>query len=319
MKQLGVYILMTKEEFKNYIENIKTNIIFKNIQQHHTYEPSYDNFNGNNHLQMMKSMGDYHINNKGMSCIAQHVSVFPDGMICIGRPFTKTGGGFLGGQNNNGITLEHIGNFDKGGDIMSDKQRDSILFVVATLCHSFNIKPSVITLPYHCWVNKSKTCPSHNFFGGNTKESANKYFIPLVKAEIDKIYNINPIPVQVNNQVNTKKSSTTQVKQNVQDSTSINISLTYEQALKLVADKINTNYEFWYKKNIKYFDKFIIKVAQCGLNELDKNRINLVITFDDSLKIICDKAKLDFNYWKKQQFCDSSFPALIIKIAKSMK
>lgn len=95
-------------------------------------------------------------------------------------------------------------------------------------------------------------------------------------------------------------------------------SLSFEESLRIVADKINTNYDFWYKKNIKYFDKFIIKVAQCELHTLDKARINMAITFDEALKIICDKAKLDFKYWKTQQYVDSSFPALIIKLGKSL-
>jgi hypothetical protein len=289
MKQNGIYILMNRNEFKEYMTNVKTNITFKNIQQHHTWKPSYKNFNGKNHLEMMKSMGDYHIKNNGMSCIAQHVSTFPDGMICVGRPFTKTGGGFLGNQNNCGITLEHVGNFDINGDKMTNEQKESILFVNAVLCHRFNILPSTTSLPYHTWVNKTKTCPGTNYFNGNKKEDADKYFIPLVKAKIIELYN--PKPKEI----------------------------TFEEALKIVADKIDTSYDFWLKKNIKYFDKFIIKVAQCELHNLDKTRINLAINFDEALKLICDKAKLDFNYWKGQKNVDTSFPALIIKLGKSMK
>lgn len=281
MKQNGIYILMNRNEFKEYMINVKTNITFKNIQQHHTWKPNYKNFNGKNHLEMMESMGDYHIKNNGMSCIAQHVSTFPDGMICVGRPFTKTGGGFLGNQNNCGITLEHVGNFDINGDKMTNEQKESILFVNAVLCHRFNIIPSTISLPYHTWVNKTKTCPGTNYFNGNKKEDADKYFIPLVKAKITELYN--PKPKEI----------------------------TFEEALKIVADKIDTPYEFWLSKKDIHpsFPALVKKIA---------NVINEPLTYESALKVVADRADTNYEYWLKLKNIDASFAAFIKKCAKSM-
>lgn len=179
MKQDGKYILMNREEFAKWLDEQPIQRKFQKIQQHHTYIPDYSNVK-NNHIELMKSMDISHIA-RGMSEIAQHFSTFPDGLICTGRPLTKDGGGFLAPNNALSITLENVGNFDK--EDMTEGQKKTILFINACLCKKFGVVPSTETLPYHAWFS-SKTCPGVKFFGGNTKDAAEKYFIPLVKKEI---------------------------------------------------------------------------------------------------------------------------------------
>ncbi|OPX43840.1 N-acetylmuramoyl-L-alanine amidase [Ruminiclostridium hungatei] len=178
----------------------------------------------NNNFQLMKGMEDYHVKTLKMSEIAQHFSTFPDGSICTGRPLTKDGGGFYGNQNLNSITIENVGNFDV--DIMTDEQRESIILLNALLCRRFDITPSAETLPYHCWV-KNKSCPGTGYFGGNTKEKAESNFIPAVKAEIEKLK-------------------------------------AFEEALKTVAEKAGTSYDFWLRKRgiDPSFEALIIKIAK---------------------------------------------------------
>ena len=177
-----------------------------------------------NHFQLMKGMENYHVKTLKMSEIAQHFSTFPDGSICTGRPLTKDGGGFYGSQNLNSITLENVGNFDV--DIMTGEQRESIVLLNALLCSRFDILPSVETLPYHCWV-KNKSCPGTGYFGGNTREKAESNLIPAVKAELDKLR-------------------------------------AFEAALKTVAEKAGTSYDFWLKRRgiDPSFEALIIKIAK---------------------------------------------------------
>jgi hypothetical protein len=223
MKQDGKFILLNCAELKPYIESLKGCKIFKTIQQHHTSSPSYKDFK-NNHFELMKGMENYHVNTVKMSEVAQHFSTFPDGTICVGRPLTKDGGGFLGKQNTNAITLEHVGNFDS--DVMTEEQKKSIILLNALLCIKFSITPSTVSLPYHCWV-KNKSCPGTKFFGGNTRAVAEKNFIPLIKTAM-----VEP--------------------------------MTYEQAIKIVAEKVDTPASFWLKKrNIDpSFEALIIKMAK---------------------------------------------------------
>ncbi|MHB8065864.1 MAG: peptidoglycan recognition protein family protein [Ruminiclostridium sp.] len=222
MKQEGKFILMNREAFKTYIEGLKGSKKFTNIQQHHTASPSYKDVKSN-HIALMKSMESYHVSTLKMSEIAQHFSTFPDGLICVGRPLTKDGGGFSAPLNDNSITIENVGNFDT--DVMTEEQKQSIVLLNALLCKKFNIVPSTSTLIYHCWV-QNKSCPGTKYFGENTKAAAEKKFIPLVVSAIKD--------------------------------------LEFEDSLKIVAEKANTDYKFWLKKKDidPSFPALIIKIAK---------------------------------------------------------
>lgn len=223
MKQDGKFILMNREELRTYIESLKGAKSFKSIQQHHTASPAYKDVK-NNHFALMKSMENYHVGTLKMSEIAQHFSTFPDGTICVGRPLTKDGGGFLTPGNKDSITIENVGNFDS--DTMTAEQKQSIILLNALLCKKFNIIPTTSTLIYHCWV-QNKSCPGLKWFGGNTQTAAERYFIPLIKATMEDL-------------------------------------MTYEEALKIVSDKVNTPYSFWLKKKDidPSFPALIIKIAK---------------------------------------------------------
>ncbi len=223
MKQDGKFILMNREELRTYIESLKGAKAFKSIQQHHTASPAYKDVK-NNHFALMKSMENYHVGTLKMSEIAQHFSTFPDGTICVGRPLTKDGGGFLSPGNKDSITIENVGNFDS--DVMTAEQKQSIILLNALLCKEFSIIPSTLTLIYHCWV-QAKSCPGKKFFGGNSKAAADKYFIPLIEEGIEDL-------------------------------------MTYEEALEIVSEKINTPYSFWLKKKDidPAFPALIIKIAK---------------------------------------------------------
>lgn len=223
MKQEGKFILMNREEVRVYIEGLKGAKTFKTIQQHHTASPAYKDVK-NNHFALMRSMENYHVGTLKMSEIAQHFSTFPDGTICVGRPLTKDGGGFLSPLNKDSITIENVGNFDI--DVITEEQKQSIILLNTLLCKKFNIVPSTSTLIYHCWV-QNKSCPGLKWFGGNTKAAAEQNFIPLVRATMED-------------------------------------PLTFEEALKIVVEKIDSSYQYWLKrKDIDpAFQALIIKMAK---------------------------------------------------------
>jgi len=195
MQRQGKFILMTREEFKNFINNIKINRKITLIQNHHTYIPNYKHFR-NNHFTLLEGMERSHLE-RGFEEIAQNITIFPDGLIAICRPIDVAPAG-IKGANENGICIENVGNFDIGGDKMTEEQKKSIIFVNAVLCKRFKLTPSTDTIVYHHWYDlntgkrtngtgSTKSCPGTNFFGGNTVEAANKYFIPLVKQELGQM------------------------------------------------------------------------------------------------------------------------------------
>lgn len=194
---------MTKDEFKPWIKK-QGNYKYNGIQIHHTWSPSYKNFykpNGTHEdeLARQNSMKTYHVKTNGWADIAQHFTIFPNGAIVTGRKLSNTTPVGIKGWNANKICIEIYGNFDKGGDVMTEEQKQAVITVYGELCKKFNITPSVNSIRCHAWFtaggthlgdynkNKSaKTCPGTNFMGfGNTKSAIQNNFIPLIKQYIN--------------------------------------------------------------------------------------------------------------------------------------
>ena len=207
---------MNVNEFKSWIQK-QGNYNYNGIQIHHTYSPSYANFykaNGTHEdeLTRQRNMKSYHVNTNGWDDIAQHFTIFPNGAIVTGRSLSNTTAIGIRGWNYNKICIEIYGNFDKGGDVMTNEQKQAVIAVYGELCKKFNITPSVSTLRCHAWFTASgtylgdysssrsaKTCPGTNFMGfGNTREAIEKNFIPLVKNYISNGASSNSNPVATN-------------------------------------------------------------------------------------------------------------------------
>jgi LysM repeat protein len=202
MAMQGQYILMSKEEFKNWLFNQIVNRKIKLIQQHHTWDPSYKDFNGSNHFELLTRMESYHVSQVGWPNIAQNLTTFPDGTVAVCRPFNMAPDGTLGQEAKTaGIMIENLGNFDIGHDVMTEKQKETIVYSTALLCIKFGLIPSIESITYHHWwdmvtgekvLDNSeghivKTCPGTGFFWGNSTQSAVKNFYPLVRRKIQEI------------------------------------------------------------------------------------------------------------------------------------
>ncbi|MEH7306481.1 peptidoglycan recognition protein family protein [Neobacillus drentensis] len=202
MTMQGQHILMTREEFRVWLFNAQINRNVTLIQQHHTYLPSYKQFNGSNHFQMLMGMENFHKRRMGWSNIAQNITTFPDGKIAVSRPFNIAPEGTIGPKvNATGIAIENVGNFDKGHDVMTAEQKETIVYITAVLSLKFGLTPSIDSITYHHWWNlrtkervldrgpayNVKTCPGKGFFGGNSTTSAINHFYPLVSRKMQEI------------------------------------------------------------------------------------------------------------------------------------
>ncbi|WP_421938674.1 N-acetylmuramoyl-L-alanine amidase [Pedobacter sp.] len=196
MQKNGRFILMDIHEFEVYIQALKVGFSRKitHIQEHHTFIPSYSDFTGDNYFQRQQAMEAYHIS-IGFGQIAQHFTIFPDGMIVTGRPLSVTPA-CIKGHNTGGICIENLGNFDLKQDVMNEAQQHSVINATALLCNKFGLPVNTTSIVYHHWFRQSdglrdnaadelvldghKTCPGTNFFGGNRVADAEKNFIPKV-------------------------------------------------------------------------------------------------------------------------------------------
>ncbi len=197
MEKRNRFILLDKNEAKDWLIAHDVDRVVNLIQNHHTYLPDMSHFDGQNHFTRLVSMRDYHVNNNGWSDIAQNITTFPDGKIAICRSLGKPPAG-IKGHNLYGICIEHLGNFDKSMDTMTEEHKDSIVHVNALICLKFNLTPDTKTIVYHHWydlktckrkdgLGTTKSCPGTNFFEGNSVESAKRSFIPLIISELRKL------------------------------------------------------------------------------------------------------------------------------------
>lgn len=190
---------MTKEEFKTWIQK-QGNYNYNGIQIHHTWAPSYKDFYNEDgthedELTRQNNIKTHHVKTNGWADIAQHFTIFPNGVIVTGRKLSNTTAVGIKGWNSKKICIEIYGNFDKGGDIMNEEQKQAVIAVYGELCKKFKITPSTSTLRCHAWFTaggtylgdyneskSAKSCPGTNFMGfGNTKKAIQNNFIPLVK------------------------------------------------------------------------------------------------------------------------------------------
>ncbi len=192
----GQFVLYTRDEFKNYLENTKFSRSIDKIQNHHTYIPGYVHYYRDNPPQPFKwltSMKTSHLQ-RGFSDIGQNLTTFPDGTIALCRSMETTPAA-IKGANTGAVAIEHLGWFDTGQDEMTEEHKETIVFLNAILCKRFSLLPNDKTILYHHWFDlntgkrtngsgSTKTCPGTNFFGGNTVEAANQNFIPLIAQKI---------------------------------------------------------------------------------------------------------------------------------------
>ncbi|NYE06151.1 LysM repeat protein [Bacillus niacini] len=198
----GQHILMTKEEFKEWLFNTHVNRDIQLIQQHHTWLPSYKHFTGSNHFQMLMGMENHHKKTMGWKNIAQNITTFPDGKVAVSRPLNIIPEGTIGPKANSvGIAIEHVGNFDSGHDVMTKEQQETIIYINALLCIKFGLTPSIDSITYHHWWHMKtkervldatasynvKSCPGTGFFGGNSTTSAKTHFYPLITDKMEEI------------------------------------------------------------------------------------------------------------------------------------
>lgn len=204
MKSKGKFLLFDLTEFSTWLSGHHVSRTIHVIQNHHTWRPDYKDFSlAPDHFHWLQSMENFQVNQNGFSQIAQNLTTWPDGLIAVGRPFDIAPAG-IKGANQFGLCIEHVGNFDIGGDQMSPEQSDTIIKLNAILCRAFGIPVSAVDasggIIYHHWYDiitgirtngsgTTKTCPGTNFFGGNSVQACQASFIPMVeKALVEMDY-----------------------------------------------------------------------------------------------------------------------------------
>lgn len=201
MMTKGNFLLMESSEFYDWLQKQKITRAISKLQVHHTWLPNYSTRRNQDHFKCLEGIRNTHLAN-GWSGTGQNITVFEDGKIAVSldRDLNKTPAG-IKGANTGALCVEIIGNFDVGGDSMTDAQKQAVLHLYACLALKLNIPVDTNHIVYHAWYTpvgdwlgdyilgrSSKTCPGTNFFGeGNTRLAAAQGFIPAVQAEVMRI------------------------------------------------------------------------------------------------------------------------------------
>lgn len=154
---------------------------FKQLHIHHTWKPTHKSFNGTNHIELQQNMKNFHINSRKFQDIAQHLTLFPDGVFVTGRPFNMNPAS-IKGWNNKALCVEMIGNFDNDGELpfnnlgydkLEGKQKENIL----KLMNWFGSKYGYDKIKFHR-DNKSagKSCPGTSLNKENMIKEAKNIF-----------------------------------------------------------------------------------------------------------------------------------------------
>lgn len=210
MQRMGNFLLMDISEFKRWLQSQTITRSINKLQVHHTAVPNYATRKVKtgvataiqDHFVCLEGMRNYHVNVNKWSATGQNITVFEDGKVAISldRDLNQTPAG-ISGANTGAICVEIIGNFDKGGDTMTQAQRSAVVHLYACLCERLKIVPSTNTIVYHAWYSasgvylgdyiagkSSKTCPGTNFMGvGNSIASAKNVFIPMIQTELKRL------------------------------------------------------------------------------------------------------------------------------------
>ncbi|MEC4565307.1 peptidoglycan recognition family protein [Paenibacillus sp. CMAA1739] len=220
MIQQGNFLLMEKDEFRDWLSKQSVSRKIDRLQVHHTASPNYKTrrmVNGiaqQDHFECLEGMRRYHLS-EGWSGTGQNITIFEDGKVGISldRNLNKTPAG-IRNANSGAICIEIIGYFDKGNDVMTDKQKNAVVHIYACLAEKFNLTIDTNHIVYHAWFTyggtrltdfkpgeSSKTCPGTAFWGdGNTVAAAKKNFLPQIQAELDQLKSKNKTTVSEDDQ-----------------------------------------------------------------------------------------------------------------------
>lgn len=125
------------------------------IHVHHTEKPDYTDFNGHNHLAILQSITNYHINVRGWDNIGYHTMIFPDGEIMPTARSIESTPASVAGHNVGAYAVVMVGNFDR--DYILDAQLQACVKVVREALDTYGLP--IDAVHFHRDFTTLKNCP----------------------------------------------------------------------------------------------------------------------------------------------------------------
>ena len=147
---------VTLDEFEQLLRSFPFRRTIDSVHMHHTWRPNHSQWRGQ---QTVLGMWRNHTTENGWSDIAQHLTIGPDGSLWLCRNWNQppaSAKGHNGSQATGPFMFEMVGDFDRGKDAFTGKQKDAALRVVACVQDRFALPTG--TLRFHNQMS-GKTCP----------------------------------------------------------------------------------------------------------------------------------------------------------------
>ncbi len=136
------------------------------VHLHHTWVPDHTSWRG---LRTLEAIRRDHMQVRGFSDIAQHLTIDPQGRLWSGRPFYRAPASslsppgqnppFNGTQSMGPIMIEMVGNFDTGHDALQGAQLQAVVGAIARILKHAGLGVKANTLVPHCAMDPGgKTC-----------------------------------------------------------------------------------------------------------------------------------------------------------------
>jgi hypothetical protein len=154
---------LTRRRFVDQVQDFQWTRRIWRIDMHHTWFPTHASYDG---VGCIERMDRFHREERDFDCIAQHVSIAPDGTIWTGRNWNKTPASVGYGMNEGVFMFEVIGNFDLGYDRLEGAQLASVITVIESVQARFRL-PVQALLFHHEVPQTEKTCPGSSIEKGH--------------------------------------------------------------------------------------------------------------------------------------------------------
>jgi N-acetylmuramoyl-L-alanine amidase len=159
----ALFRALSRRQFADQVHDFNWTRRIWRIDMHHTWYPAHASYDG---VGCIERMDRFHREERGFDCIAQHVSIAPDGTIWSGRDWNKTPASVGYGMNEGVFMFEVIGNFDDGHDRLEGAQLASVVTVIETVQARFRL-PVQALLFHHEVPQTEKTCPGSSVDKGH--------------------------------------------------------------------------------------------------------------------------------------------------------
>lgn len=150
---------INREQFALLVERFDFRRRINAVHMHHTWKPEHRDYDPQSGHQTIVGMYRYHTEVNHWQDIAQHITIAPDGSIWLGRNWNlppASAAGHNGNSKMGPFMFEMIGNFDRGHDVLSGEQLQTVIEVIARVQKRFELPPE--SLRFHNALSE-KSCP----------------------------------------------------------------------------------------------------------------------------------------------------------------